>query len=53
VYENKTCSFTLSFGVASMLPDQDVSKDEFIKMADQALSHAKASGKNQCCAVKK
>lgn len=53
VYENKACAFTLSCGVASMLPDQDVSKDEFIKMVDQDLSHAKANGKNQCCAVKK
>jgi diguanylate cyclase (GGDEF)-like protein len=51
-YKNKNLSFTLSFGVASLLPDRDVSVDEFIKMADKALSQAKTNGKNQCCAVK-
>jgi len=51
-YENNSLSLNLSLGVASLLPDQDVSKDGFIKMADKALSLAKANGKNQCCAVK-
>lgn len=51
-YENKTVSINLSFGVASLLPEQDVSKDGFIKMADKALTLAKANGKNQCFAVK-
>jgi diguanylate cyclase (GGDEF)-like protein len=51
-YENNSLSLNLSLGVASLLPDQDVSKDEFIKMADKALSLAKANGKNQCFAVK-
>jgi len=50
--ENNSLSLSLSLGVASLLPDQDVSKDEFIKMADKALSLAKANGKNQCFAVK-
>jgi diguanylate cyclase (GGDEF)-like protein len=52
VYNKKTISCTLSFGVASLLPDQEVSKDGFIKMAEKALSLAKANGKNQCFAVK-
>jgi PleD family two-component response regulator len=52
VYSKKTITCTLSFGVASLLPDQDVSKDGFIKMAEKALSLAKANGKNQCFAVK-
>jgi diguanylate cyclase (GGDEF)-like protein len=52
VYKNKTFTFTLSFGLASLLPDQEVPMDGFIKMADKALSLAKANGKNQCCAVK-
>lgn len=52
VYNDRTVPFTLSFGVASLLPDQEVSMDEVIKMADKALSLAKANGKNQCCAVK-
>ena len=51
VYNKKTISCTLSFGVASLLPDQDVSKYGLIKMADKALSLAKANGKNQCLAV--
>jgi len=51
-YENKTLSVSLSFGVASLLPEQEVSKDKFIKMADKALLLAKANGKNQCFAVK-
>ena len=51
-YQNKALSFAMSFGVATLLPDQEVSKDKFIKMADKALSLAKAQGKNQCFAVK-
>ena len=51
-YKRKAISFTMSFGVATLLPDQEVSKDKFIKMADKALSLAKAQGKNQCFAVK-
>jgi PleD family two-component response regulator len=52
VYNRKTISCTLSFGVASGLPDQEVSKDGFIRMADKALSLAKAHGKDQCYVVK-
>jgi diguanylate cyclase (GGDEF)-like protein len=52
VYNKKTISCTLSFGVASLLPDQDVSKNGFIKLAEKALSLAKSNGKNQCYAVK-
>jgi diguanylate cyclase (GGDEF)-like protein len=51
-YENKNLSVSLSFGVASLLAEQEVSKDGFIKMAEKALSLAKANGKNQCFAVK-
>ena len=52
VHENKALSFTLSYGVATLPPDQNVPKDKFIKMAEMALSTAKANGKNQYCAVK-
>lgn len=52
VHENKALSFTLSYGVATLLPDQNIPRDEFIKMAEMALSTAKANGKNQYCAVK-
>ena len=51
-HENKALTFTLSFGVATLLPDQNASKDEFIQMAETALSSAKANCKNQFCAVK-
>jgi diguanylate cyclase (GGDEF)-like protein len=51
-YENKKLSASLSLGVASLLAEQEVSKNEFIKMAEKALSLAKANGKNQCFAVK-
>ena len=52
VYGGDKISLTMSFGVASLLPEQDVSKDDFIKMADDALDLAKKSGKNQCFAHK-
>ena len=51
-YENKNLSVSLSFGLASLQAGQEVSNDVFIKMAEKALSLAKANGKNQCFAVK-
>ncbi len=51
-HEKKAIPFTLSFGVATLLHDQDASKDEFIKMAEMALASAKANGKNQFCAIR-
>jgi diguanylate cyclase (GGDEF)-like protein len=52
VYNKKSIACSLSFGVASLLPDQDVTRNGFIKMAEKALSRAKAKGKNQCVAFK-
>ena len=52
VYGGDSISFTMSFGVASVLPDQEVSKDDLVKMAEDALVLAKQSGKNQCFAHK-
>ena len=52
VFGGDKISFTTSFGVASVLPDQEVAKDDLIKMAEDALSLAKQSGKNQCFAHK-
>ena len=52
VYGGDSISFTMSFGVASVLPEQKVSKDDLIKMAEDALVLAKQSGKNQCFAHK-
>ena len=52
VFGGDNISLTMSFGVASILPDQEVAKDELIKMAENALVLAKQSGKNQCFAHK-
>ena len=52
VFGGNKISFTMSFGAASLLPDQEVSKDDLIKMAEDALVLAKQSGKNQCFAHK-
>jgi len=38
---------TASFGVASMLPDQNRSSDDLIKQADDALYQAKREGRNR------
>ena len=52
VFGGEQIAFTMSFGVASVLPDQEVAKDEFIRMAEEALTLAKQNGKNQCFAHK-
>jgi diguanylate cyclase (GGDEF)-like protein len=49
VYKGKTISLTMSFGVASMPSNQNLSSDSLIKMADDALYKAKAQGRNRCC----
>jgi diguanylate cyclase (GGDEF)-like protein len=52
VFGGAKISITMSFGIASVLAGQDVSKDDFIKMAEEALVLAKQNGKNQCFAHK-
>ncbi|MGE5255847.1 MAG: HDOD domain-containing protein [Hyphomicrobiales bacterium] len=49
-YRDQTITLTMSFGVASMAPNQDLSSDSFIKMADDALYIAKTQGRDRCCA---
>jgi diguanylate cyclase (GGDEF)-like protein len=49
VYKSKTISLTMSFGVACIPSNQDLSSDSLIKMADDALYKAKAQGRNRCC----
>ncbi len=39
---------TVSIGIASMVPSSQVSPDDFIHMADQAMYKAKEKGKNRC-----
>jgi diguanylate cyclase (GGDEF)-like protein len=48
-YEGKRILCTISLGIASMLPDEDVTMKKLLKMADNALYHAKNAGKNRSC----
>jgi diguanylate cyclase (GGDEF)-like protein len=48
-YKGKTISLTMSFGVACMPSNQNLSSDSLIKMADDALYKAKNQGRNSCC----
>jgi len=48
--ENKNTSLgilTISVGVSSVLPNKNVSKEDFIKEADEALYKAKENGRNK------
>lgn len=49
-YQDIQFSVTMSFGVASVLIDRNLSREGFIKLADDALYQAKKGGRNRCCA---
>ena len=49
-FENQSLPMTMSFGIATMFPDDVISKEELLKRADKALYRAKSSGRN-CCRV--
>ncbi len=48
-YEGYKLSITMSFGLASLSPGQDITKNNLIKQADEALYKAKREGRNKCC----
>jgi diguanylate cyclase (GGDEF)-like protein len=48
-YEGKAIRMTMSFGLAFFQPDSKLSKDQLIKLADQALYEAKLRGRNRVC----
>ncbi len=48
-YEGEIIPVTMSFGVASLDIENDVSKNDLIKKADSALYQAKETGRNKCC----
>jgi len=48
-YEDQKISITVSFGIASFDPANDISKTDLIKKADHALYQAKKAGRNKCC----
>ena len=52
-YEGEKISITVSFGIASLDPVNDVSKNDLIKKADYALYQAKKAGRNKCCLYEK
>lgn len=46
---HKLSNITLSFGIVSFLPGENISKNDFLKKADEALYRAKRKGRNRCC----
>ena len=40
---------TMSFGIVTLKPSENISLDESIRRADTALYKAKNQGRNQCC----
>ena len=49
-YEKQVFRVTMSFGIATLYPDDQISKDRLLNRADQALYQAKSAGRN-CCRI--
>jgi len=48
-WEGKKVNVTCSIGVASIIPNQNIDSQLFIKAADDAMYQAKAQGRNRYC----
>ncbi len=46
-YESRVIKVTMSFGLAWLQPESDISKEEWVKRADQAMYEAKRRGRNR------
>ena len=49
-FGNQTFQITMSLGIATMYPDDALSPEELIDLADKALYRAKSAGRN-CCRI--
>ena len=52
IYDERSISVTMSFGIASWEINREIDVEGFIKMADEALYDAKNTGRNKCCLYK-
>ena len=51
-FDNKDIRFTVSIGVVTYDPEEDLEKVDLVKRADTALYEAKKTGKNRFCVYK-
>ena len=51
-YKDQSFPITMSFGIATMYPDDPLPKEDLLNQADQALYRAKSAGRN-CCQIYK
>jgi diguanylate cyclase (GGDEF)-like protein len=49
-FDGQSFQITMSFGIATMHPDDAISREELLNQADKALYRAKSAGRN-CCQI--
>ncbi len=49
-FEEQTFRVTMSFGIATMYPEDNITKEDLLNQADQALYRAKSAGRD-CCRI--